>query len=272
VWLLYGGILTVIIQLALLMSDNSEMDKLHNMAACLSSDGTVYGDESYSSILYDNCLASHTKSYACACITSDENTCEYFLGGIAEKSCNNILDLYTKQMEAVVAFDSISVVMAWLLTILVGSFAYPVFSNCKNGYVGPPIPAMVTTGTIPPQPHYAPGTTDSGLQMQAFTTQSGAYVQSAPGMNGYPGYASYPVTAAGYAAHPNAGGYVAVPTTGGYMPVPSAQYPLTTSLPTGYVATNVDPSAPPVTAVASFREPEKVPVATVVGQTMFHAV
>jgi hypothetical protein len=130
----------------------------------------------------------------------DEDNCQFFFGGIARNSGNNILHPYTKQMEVMVAFDGISLTSTRLLIIFAFCFACPGFFNCKGGFIEPSVSVIITAGATSQQ-SYTPR-----LRLQTLAPpQSGVYVQSSPGRNGYPGSGlnGYPATVGAYMPAPD---------------------------------------------------------------------
>jgi hypothetical protein len=216
-----GAGVTFFVQLGGIISDGIEVNTLLHLKACVSNFGQYTGDANYASNLDNAC---HSSSHDCKCFSSASHKCQYFDGGIAAKSCENVFNPYAQELLAVLIFDGIAI----FATVVLALYQLTVLACLVDGgHTGhsPPSPSAISnqnTGT------------NSGAQMRNMVPRSGIYAAQ-----GYPGYAPTLVTSSAPSA----------PV--GYVPVSSAPYPVSVGVP---LQQYVDPSAPPIMAEATLAQ------------------
>jgi hypothetical protein len=107
------GIIILIIGSA---ADGFGTDIMKEIVTCISPDGTIYGDKDYSKNIKIYC-GGFTDD--CSCLNMNSLfSCYFFNGGIAEKSCDNILGDYKSNLKASYALDIVTACVVFMLSVM----------------------------------------------------------------------------------------------------------------------------------------------------------
>jgi hypothetical protein len=133
-------IIAVIVGVVGCIVDGIANSLVSSLVACISSNGQVSGTSSYASELEYGC--GFPPSGECYCVQPGDSFCYIYQGGIAASSCGNILEKYTSNLGASIAFDLLATFSVFALSILT------CVSVCCPGYGQ--LPKDVVVGTVAP--------------------------------------------------------------------------------------------------------------------------
>lgn len=92
---------------------------VNSLVACVSSTdiNDVSGDATGTQL--GNCFASyHLDNYDCICVQQSTSTCFFYSGPAPSESCNNVLTSWARNLTAGAAFDIISTLVVFAVSII----------------------------------------------------------------------------------------------------------------------------------------------------------
>jgi hypothetical protein len=131
-------IIAVIVGIVGCIVDGIAHSVVSALVACVSSSGQVSGSSSD----LDEFGCGFPPSGECYCVQPGDSFCYVYQGGIAASSCDNILEKYTSNLGAAIAFDLLATFSVFALSILT------CVSVCCPGYGQ--LPKDVVVGTLAP--------------------------------------------------------------------------------------------------------------------------